>query len=134
MTQQKHFINPPDIRAPFGDYHHGVVVTKPGKWLVTSGQLGIGKDYAIPESAEDQTRFCFENLEKILEAAGMGFSDVVKITGYVTDRAYFPAYMAVRDAFTGETSPASTLLIVSGFTRPEFKVEVEVIATCADDT
>jgi enamine deaminase RidA (YjgF/YER057c/UK114 family) len=36
--------------------------------------------------------------------------------------------MAVRDRVVGDPPPASTLMIVSGFTRPEFKVEVEVIA------
>jgi enamine deaminase RidA (YjgF/YER057c/UK114 family) len=36
--------------------------------------------------------------------------------------------MAVRDRHVGDPPPASTLLIVSGFTRPEFVVEVEAIA------
>jgi enamine deaminase RidA (YjgF/YER057c/UK114 family) len=38
--------------------------------------------------------------------------------------------MAARDAFFHgrQEPPASTLLIVSGFSRPEFRVEVEVIA------
>ena len=31
-------------------------------------------------------------------------------------------------AWFGDPPPASTLMIVSGFARPEFKVEVEVIA------
>jgi enamine deaminase RidA (YjgF/YER057c/UK114 family) len=34
----------------------------------------------------------------------------------------------VRDRYVGDPPPASTLLVVSGFTRPEFLVEVEVIA------
>lgn len=38
--------------------------------------------------------------------------------------------MAARDAFLGGSGvlPASTLLLVAGFSRPEFKVEVEVMA------
>ncbi|MFT7219898.1 MAG: 2-iminobutanoate/2-iminopropanoate deaminase [Candidatus Azotimanducaceae bacterium] len=135
MALEKTFINPPEIRAPFGEYHHGVVITQPTreKWLFTSGQLGIGKYDAIPESTEDQTRLCFNSLHSLLAAAGMDFSDVVKITAYITDRNDFPAYMAVRDEYTGDTSPTSTLLVVSGFTRPEFKVEVEIIAVRAAD-
>jgi enamine deaminase RidA (YjgF/YER057c/UK114 family) len=41
-----------------------------------------------------------------------------------------PAYMAARDRWLAGVTrlPASTLVIVSGFTRPEFKVEVEVVA------
>jgi hypothetical protein len=36
--------------------------------------------------------------------------------------------MAARDEFTADPPPASTLMIVTGFTRPEFLVEVEVMA------
>jgi enamine deaminase RidA (YjgF/YER057c/UK114 family) len=37
-------------------------------------------------------------------------------------------YMKVRDRHVGNPPPASTLMIVAGFTRPEFLVEVEAIA------
>ena len=45
-------------------------------------------------------------------------------------RAFMAGYMAARDAWLAgvERLPASTLMIVGGFTRPEFRVEVEVIA------
>ena len=46
----------------------------------------------------------------------------------MTDRAHMAPYMAVRDRFVALPPPASTLMIVSGFTRSEFKVEVEAIA------
>ena len=36
--------------------------------------------------------------------------------------------MAVRDRMVGSPPPASTLMIVSGFARPEFLVEIEVVA------
>ena len=37
-------------------------------------------------------------------------------------------YGAVRSRFVAGDAFASTLLVVSGFTRPEFKVEVEIVA------
>ena len=43
-------------------------------------------------------------------------------------RAHLGAYMSVRDRLFADPAPASTLMIVSGFARPEFKVEIEVIA------
>ena len=46
----------------------------------------------------------------------------------MTDRAYLRPYMDGRDRFVGSPPPASTLMIVAGFARPEFKVEVEVVA------
>ena len=58
----------------------------------------------------------------------MGLENVVRINAYVTDRAYLRPYMDVRDRLFSDPAPASTLMIVSGFARPEFKVEVEIIA------
>ena len=123
--------SPPSIAAPFGQYSHGVILTHPGRCLVTSGQLAItntSKGNAIPESALEQARLCFSNIREILKQADMTAADVVRIGAYVTDRAYFEDYMQARDEFVSDDPPASTLIIVSGFTRPEFKVEVEVLA------
>jgi len=60
----------------------------------------------------------------------MGREDIFHITAFVTDRQYMAEYMAVRDAYLADVKelPASTLLIVTGFTRPEFKVEIQVTA------
>jgi enamine deaminase RidA (YjgF/YER057c/UK114 family) len=59
----------------------------------------------------------------------------VRINAFVTDRAHMGGYMASRDRWcTGMARlPASTLVIVAGFTRPEFKVEVEVAAARLPD-
>jgi enamine deaminase RidA (YjgF/YER057c/UK114 family) len=60
----------------------------------------------------------------------MGPADVIRINAFVTDRAHMAGYMAARDEWLAGVArlPASTLVIVSGFTRPEFVVEVEVTA------
>jgi len=96
--------------------------------LFCSGQLGIAPDDAIPDAAEDQTVLCFEAISRCLAEAGMGFSDLVRLNAYVTDRAHMAPYMTARDRYVGSPPPASTLMIVSGFTNPEFKVEVEALA------
>ncbi|MCZ8183328.1 MAG: RidA family protein [Beijerinckiaceae bacterium] len=121
-------VNPPSIREPFAHYSHGLLVEAPQRMLFASGQLGIGPDDAIPEDVEAQAVLCFENIRAILATAGMDFSHVVRFTGFVTDRAHFPVYGAVRSRYVSSNAYASTLVIVSGFTRPEFKVEVEVTA------
>jgi enamine deaminase RidA (YjgF/YER057c/UK114 family) len=74
---------------------------------------------------------CFENIKAILAAAGMDFSDVVRFSAYVTDRTYFPVYGAVRSRYVAGDAFASTLIVVGGFTRPEFKIEVEATAARA---
>ena len=123
-------LNPRLIAAPFGRYSHGVAVPVSGRLVLTSGQLGLRADGSLPDGALAQARQCFANCAAILAEAGLGPGEVLRINAFVTDRTHFPAYMAARDEFlTGiEVLPASTLVIVSGFTRPEFLVEVELTA------
>jgi enamine deaminase RidA (YjgF/YER057c/UK114 family) len=123
---------PKGIRAPFARYSHAVEVPAGARWLMCSGQLGISTEDQIPESAEAQAVLCFEAIGVCLAAADMSFADLVRINAYVTDRAHMAPYMAVRDRYVTLPPPASTLMIVSGFTRPEFKVEVEAIAAKAE--
>ncbi|MCT8971572.1 RidA family protein [Microbaculum marinisediminis] len=123
---------PGGIRPPFARYSHGVEIAPGARLMLCSGQLGIAADDAIPDSAADQTRLCFENIRAILASGGMTLADIVRINAFVSDRAYLKDYMAARDAFTADPPPASTLMVVSGFARPEFKVEVEVIAARVD--
>ncbi|MER9340018.1 RidA family protein [Mesorhizobium sp. M0601] len=122
------FLTPKSIKPPFARYSHGVELP-PGKRLVLcSGQVAITADDQIPEGASAQTELCFQNISAILGEAGLGLSDIVRINAYVTDRAFLRPYMEVRDRLFASPAPASTLMIVSGFARPEFKVEIEVIA------
>ncbi|ABV93127.1 endoribonuclease L-PSP [Dinoroseobacter shibae DFL 12 = DSM 16493] len=124
-------LSPDTIRPPFARYAHGVEVPAGARLVVCSGQLGIGPDDVAPDSAEAQAALCFANLDAVLAEGGMGRADVVRINAYVTDRTHMTGYMAARDAWLSAVPdhlPASTLMIVSGFTRPEFKVEIELIA------
>jgi len=120
-------LNPKSIAPPFARYSHGAAG---GGVIVTSGQLGLAADGSVPKGAEAQAVICFANIDEILAEAGAGRSDVLRINAYVTDRAHMAGYMAARDAWLAglEALPASTLVIVSGFTREEFVVEVEVTA------
>jgi 2-iminobutanoate/2-iminopropanoate deaminase len=128
VAQMKRVFNPSSVRPPFGQYNHGLLVPPGASLLVTSGQLGIRPDDSIPADVTAQAEICFEAIKAILEEAGMSFADVIRISGYVTRREDFSAYMAVRDRYTLEPKPVSTLIVVGGFTRPEFLVEVEVTA------
>lgn len=121
-------LNPASIRAPFAAYSHGIALAAGARLVFTSGQLGVGPDDVIPEDVEAQAVLCFENIKAILAEAGMEMADVVRFNAFVTDRAYFPVYGRVRSRYVSGDAFASTLVIVSGFTRPEFKVEVEVTA------
>jgi len=124
-------IQPGTIRRPFARYSHAIEVPAGARLVFCSGQLGIDRDESIPASVEAQAERCFDNIVAILGEAGLSMADVVRINAYVTSREHMKGYMAVRDRYTGEPPPASTLMIVGGFTRPEFLVEVEVVAAGA---
>jgi enamine deaminase RidA (YjgF/YER057c/UK114 family) len=126
-----HALAPASIRAPFARYSHGIAVPAGARLVFTSGQLGIAADDTIPAGCAAQAELCFANIAAILAADGMTLADVVRINAYVTDRAHMADYMRVRDQQFPGSPPASTLMIVAGFTRPEFVVEVEAIAARA---
>ncbi|WP_430450074.1 RidA family protein [Rhodophyticola sp.] len=123
-------LTPAAIRPPFAAYAHGTYVPAGAEWVLASGQLGIAPDETVPDDAEAQASICFASIDAILDEAGFSRADTVRINAFVTDRSHMAGYMAARDAWIAGLArpPASTLVIVSGFTREEFKVEVEVTA------
>jgi len=121
-------LTPPSIQPPFARYSHGIAVPAGQRLAFTSGQLGIAADGTVPADCEAQADLCFANIAKILAEDGMTLADVVRVNAWVTGREHLPGYMKSRDKQFPGTPPASTLMIVSGFARPEFVVEVEVVA------
>lgn len=122
-------LTPADMAPPFARYAHGVLDSANGL-IQTSGQLAMRSDGTIPDTAEAQAALIFDNIDRILSTGGSGKSGVMRINAYVTDRAHMAGYMAARDAWLADVAhlPASTLMIVGGFTKPEFLVEIEVMA------
>ena len=55
---------------------------------------------------------------------------MVRLNSFVTAREHMAGYMAARDRWVAglDPAPASTLVIVAGFTRPAFVVEIEMTA------
>ena len=121
-------LSPAQIHPPFAPYSHGIVVPAGQRLVFCSGQLGIGADKVVPPDCAGQARICFDNIAAILGEARMTPANIIRINAYVTGREHLPDYMAVRNALFAEPYPASTLMIVSGFARPEFVVEIEAIA------
>jgi enamine deaminase RidA (YjgF/YER057c/UK114 family) len=123
-------LTPATIAAPLARYAHGILLPAGARIIRTSGQLGLAADGTVPDSVADQAAICFANIRAILAEGGMGVEDICHISAWLTDRANLPGYMAARDAFLlgSGVLPASTLLLVAGFSRPEFKVEIEVMA------
>jgi 2-iminobutanoate/2-iminopropanoate deaminase len=91
-----------------------------------AGKLVGGDDAAA------QTRQIFENMRKILEAAGCGFGDILKVTVFLTDVADRKKINPVRQEYFGSARPASTLIGVAQLAIPGMKVEIEAVAGIPD--
>jgi 2-iminobutanoate/2-iminopropanoate deaminase len=123
---------PASIKPPFARYSHGIALPAGHRLVLTSGQLGIRADDSVPADAEAQADLCFTNIAAILAEDGMSLADIVRLNAYVTAREHMAGYMRSRDRHFPGTPPASTLMIVSGFTRAEFVVEIEAIAAAKE--
>jgi 2-iminobutanoate/2-iminopropanoate deaminase len=123
--------NPDTIHPPFAKYAHAVEVEAGARIVFCSGQLGIGRDGVIPDDVEAQARLCFRAIQAVLGEAAMSLGDLVRLNAFVASAQYFGGLLKVLDEFVGNPPPASTLMVVQGFARPEFKVEIEAVAARA---
>lgn len=122
------FFNPKSITAPFNPYSHGALVETGSQILYLAGQVGSDIDGNIAPDFEAQIRKTYANIEAILQDAGMGLSNIVKATTFLTDRAHLQPMREIRKEILGDHKPAHTLLIVSGLAYEEFLIEVECVA------
>ncbi len=114
---------------PFG---YSQVVDAPTSRIVyLSGQIPFDSDGELVGDGdfEAQTRQVFTNLTAGLEAAGVGWADVVKLSYFVRDVSNAAGMRAIRDEFIDtEHPPASTLVEVSRLFRDDVLIEVEAVA------
>jgi len=102
-----------------------------GNTVYISGQVSFDKEDRVVGKGdiEAQTRQIFENMKAVLEAAGGGLDDVVRINVYLTDVSNRPGFHRVRERyFRADRLPASTLVIVKGLIHPDLLAEVEAVA------
>ena len=121
-------IAPPGV-APANGYTH--VVVGSGRLISISGQVAFDESGQLVgrDDPEAQARQVFENLRRCLAAAGATFTDVVKLTYFVTDIASLNAVRRVRDTFVDTSRPpASSAVQVAGLILPELLLEVEALA------
>jgi len=119
--------NPETIAAPLGRYVHQIEIENPQKLLFIAGQVGMRPDGSVPEDAVDQLAVALENVIRNIEAAGLGASDLVKITTYVVAGTELdPARRrAEMERVLGDAVPTSTLVFISALAGPHYKVEID---------
>ena len=109
---------------------HYTDAVQAGELLFVSGVVPVDAEGRLVggDDVVAQTRAVFENMRAILAAAGCTFSDVVKVTVFLTDIDDRPLINPVREEVFGDARPASTLVEVSALAIPGARIEVEAVA------
>ena len=115
------------MSEPISHFTHVVTV---GRLVFLSGCIASDANGRIVggNDAEAQARQVHENMKRCLTAVGATFADICKVTVFVRNMDDREKINTVRKEYFGSARPASTLVEVSRFTRPDALVEIEATA------
>lgn len=108
---------------------HYTPAMRAGDFVYVSGQGPIdpATDQLAAGDVEFQTRLTLSNVRRILEAAGVGITDVVKCSVFLRDISEFPNMNRAYAAFFGDHKPARTT-VEAKFHQAEMLVEIDCVA------
>jgi 2-iminobutanoate/2-iminopropanoate deaminase len=98
------------------------------RWLHTSGIIGTHADGTIPPDLAGQAEVIWASLTSLLHADNMDVTHIVSCTTYVVVGQDLSVVMAARDQAMAGHRAASTLLTVPALARPEWLMEIAIIA------
>jgi len=107
-----------------------------GRMVFVRGQVGQDLDTSASVAVGDaaaQTEQAMSNIKQLLGEAGAELQHVCKVTIYLTDPRFREAVYRVVGRWLKGVFPVSTGVVVSGLARPEWLVEVDVIAVIPDE-
>ena len=98
-----------------------------GGFVFISGQASVDLEgKIISDSFENECRRSFEHVQRILEAVGLGFSDVVQVRNYVGQQKDLASFNEIYKEYFSEPYPARTTIM--GCLGDLLKFEVDVVA------
>jgi enamine deaminase RidA (YjgF/YER057c/UK114 family) len=135
MTGSRHVVslNPETMFVPTAGYSQ-VAEIRSGHLVYIAGQVPFDKSGNLVgrEDFLAQAEQVFRNIKAAIEAAGGGFTDVVKLNYFcveAVDPSLIPQILKVRDRFVDtKNPPVSTFVVVKRLVRPEWLIEVEAVA------
>ena len=86
--------------------------------------LDPSEPYEYPEDLEQQTRMVLDNIEGVLDEAGITWTDVIKIVRFYTEAGG----NNIRAEYLGDWNPCSTTLGVDELPDPGAKIMYDVTA------
>lgn len=110
------------------------VVTQGGTviWIAGHGATHDNEGRSLAGDFEAQVRQSFRNIARTLEQAGGKLEDIVTMTVFVIDARYGDRFIELRKQYFPNGFPASALITVAGFAKPEMMVEIQPIAVIGD--
>lgn len=112
--------------APVAPYS---IATEANGFVFVSGQVAIDPfGGPCPPEVGEQTALIMKNIGRILGDVGLGYPDIVKTTIFLADIADYAAVNEVYGTYFPEEPPARSAVQVAALPRPEFLVEIELIA------
>jgi len=115
-------IVPESAQETYNSWHFAPAVRHEGL-IFFSGVVGHG------DSAEEEFRSAWASLGETLEAAGVGYEDIIDTTLYVVELQKNARMMGkVKDEFIKEPYPASTWIGVTELVIPGARAEIKVVA------
>ncbi len=110
-------------------------VVRIGNYIAVSGTASVGPDGNVvaPGDAYLQSKRCFEIIRQSLHQIGVDLEDVIRTRVYMVEMDDLDKVAQSHSETFGETMPASTFLLVSGFIDPDWLVQIEVDAVVDGD-
>lgn len=126
-------VNPWQWSLNFG-YNQAEIIEGTNRQLICAGQTSVDGE-GRPQHAQDmrkQIMLSLDNLEAVLNAAGMGLANIIRLVIHTTDVDGLMQHYDVIGARFGAANvmPPLTLLGVTRLAIPELMFEIE--ATAAD--
>jgi enamine deaminase RidA (YjgF/YER057c/UK114 family) len=88
----------------------------------------VKEEHVLPDDIEEQTRRAMASIRSVLDAKGLKWGNVVKVTKYLTDMREADAVNRTMNEYLGDHRPASTLICVNNLSSPGARVELDMNA------
>lgn len=108
---------------------------KVGNIIEVTGTVASGEDGNVVGKNDpyEQTKYIYQKIEKVLQQAGAGMKDVVRVRMFVTDISKWQEYGRGHSEFFKTIKPCNTMVQVSALIDPDYLVEIEITAILEDN-
>ena len=118
------------IARQIGHYADAVRVPAGHDQILVSGTPGLAQDGSLPGDVTGQATQAWQNIQTTLSQAGASLPDIVGVRQWLISAEDIRAHVEVRNKFITH-KPAAFLGVIPGLVRPDFLIEIEVVAAVA---